>query len=89
MKNDFIILKARLEATRNYFTSLLPTIFQHDEEKGSKVWLAKYLLWKAERDIPAPHDSTASHKSLDRGKIGRRRFSTASSDGRSLYPGAA
>lgn len=59
---------------RNYFTSLLPTIFQHDQEKDSKVWLAKYLLWKAERELLAPYDLTASHKSLDQGKIGRRRF---------------
>ena len=74
MKTDFIILKAQVEAMRNYFTSLLPTIFQHDEEKDSKVWLAKYLLWKAERELLAPYDLTASHKSLDRDKIGRRRF---------------
>jgi len=37
MKEDFIILKAQFEAMRNYFTSLLPTIFQHDKEKDSKV----------------------------------------------------
>ena len=74
MKTDFIILKAQVEAMRNYFTSLLPTIFQHDEEKDSKVWLAKYLLWKAERELLAPYDLTASHKSLDRDNIGRRRF---------------
>ena len=74
MKTDFIILKAQVEAMRNYFTSLLPTIFQHDQEKDSKVWLAKYLLWKAERELLAPYDLTASHKSLDRDKIGRRRF---------------
>lgn len=74
MNTDFIILKAQVEAMRNYFTSLLPTIFQHDEEKDSKVWLAKYLLWNAERDILAPYDLAASHKSLDQGKIGRRRF---------------
>lgn len=74
MKTDFIILKAQVEAMRNYFTSLLPTIFQHDQEKDSKVWLAKYLLWNAERDILAPYDLAASHKSLDQGKIGRRRF---------------
>lgn len=74
MKTDFIILKAQVEAMRNCFTSLLPTIFQHDEEKDSKVWLAKYLLWKAERELLAPYDLAASHKSLDQGKIGRRRF---------------
>lgn len=74
MKEDFIILKAQFEAMRNYFTSLLPTIFQHDKEKDSKVWLAKYLLWKFERDNLAPYDSEVSHKSLDQDKIGRRRF---------------
>jgi len=74
MKTDFIILKAQVEAMRNYFASLLPTIFQHDEEKDSKLWLAKYLLWKAERDILAPYDLAASHKSPDRDKIGHRRF---------------
>ena len=74
MKEDFIILKAQFEAMRNYFTSLLPTIFQHDKEKDSKVWLAKYLLWKFERDNLAPYDSEGSHKSLEQDKIGRRRF---------------
>jgi len=74
MKEDFIILKAQFEAMRNYFTSLLQTIFQHDKEMDSKVWLAKYLLWKFERDNLAPYDLTASHKSLDQDKIGRRRF---------------
>lgn len=74
MNEDFIILKAQFNAMRNYFTSLLPTIFQHDKEKDSKVWLAKYLLWKFERDNLAPYDSEGSHKSPDQDKIGRRRF---------------
>lgn len=74
MNEDFIILKAQFHALRNYFTSLLPTIFQHDKEKDSKVWLAKYLLWKFERDNLAPYDLEGSHKSPDQGKIGRRRF---------------
>ncbi len=59
---------------RNYLTSLLPTIFQHDKEMDSKVWLAKYLLWKFERDNLAAYDSEGSHKSPDQDKIGRRRF---------------
>ena len=48
MDNELIIIKAQFNALRNYFTSLLPTIFQNDREKDSKVWLAKYLLWKFE-----------------------------------------
>ena len=74
MNEDFIILKAQFHALRNYFTSLLPTIFRHDKEMDSKVWLAKYLLWKFERDNLAPYDLEGSHKSPDQGKIGRRRF---------------
>lgn len=74
MKEDFIILKAQFEAMRNYFTSLLPTIFQHDKEKDSKVWLAKYLLWKFELENLAPYDSEDSHKSPAQDTIGRRRF---------------
>ena len=74
MDNELIIIKAQFNALRNYFTSLLPTIFQHDKEKDSKVWFAKYLLWKFERDNLAPYDSEGSHKSLGQDKIGRRRF---------------
>lgn len=74
MKEDFIILKAQFEAMRNYFTSVLPAIYQHDNEKDGKVWLAKYILWKFERENLSPYDSEAPHKSLDQDKIGRRRF---------------
>lgn len=74
MNEDFIILKAQFNALRNYFASLLPSIFQNDKEKDSKVWLAKYILWKYERDLLAPYDLEASHKSPDQGRIGRRRF---------------
>lgn len=49
-----ILLKAQFQALRDYFTSLLPTIFEHDKEKDDKVWLAKYLLWKFERELLAP-----------------------------------
>lgn len=41
MDTEIIMLKAQVEALRNYLTSLLPTIFQNDKEKDSKVWLAK------------------------------------------------
>ena len=74
MDNELIIIKAQFNALRNYFTSLLPTIFQNDREKDSKVWLAKYLLWKFELENLAPYDSEDSHKSPDQDKIGRRRF---------------
>ena len=74
MDEDIIMLKAQLSALRNYFTSLLPTIFQHDKEKDSKVWLSKFLLWKFERDNLASYEAEGSHKSPDQDKIGRRRF---------------
>lgn len=74
MNPDIIISKAQFEALRNYFTSLLPTIFQHDEEKDGKVWLAKYIIWKFERDFLAPYDSSEPHNSPERDKISRRRF---------------
>lgn len=74
MDNELIIIKAQFNALRNYFTSLLPTIFQHEKEKDSKVWLAKYLLWKFELENLAQYDSEDSHKSPDQDKIGRRRF---------------
>lgn len=74
MDNKLIIIKAQFNALRNYFTSLLPTIFQNDREKDSKVWLAKYLLWKFELESLAQYDSEDSHKSPDQDKIGRRRF---------------
>lgn len=74
MDNELIIIKAQFNALRNYFTSLLPTIFQNDREKDSKVWLAKYLLWKFELENLAPYDSEDSHKSPAQDTIGRRRF---------------
>lgn len=74
MNADIIILKAQVEAMRNYFTSLLPTIFQHDKEKDSKVWLAKYLLWESERGLLAPYEIEESHNSHEKDRISRRRF---------------
>ena len=69
-----ILLKAQFEAFRNYFTSLLPTIFEHDKEKDDKVWLAKYLLWEFERELLAPFDLEGKLSPLEREKICRRRF---------------
>ena len=74
MDTDMILLKAQFEAFRNYFTSLLPTIFEHDKEKDDKVWLAKYLLWKFERDLLAPFDTKGKLSPLEREKISHRRF---------------
>ncbi len=74
MDNDFIILKAQFHALRNYFTSLLPTIFKDDPYRDNKVWLAKYLLWKFERDNLAPYDLAGSHTPPEKDKISRRRF---------------
>lgn len=54
MNIEFEMLKAQHEALRNYFISLLPYIFRtHPDEKlgGSKTWLAKYFLWRFEREI--------------------------------------
>lgn len=67
------MLKAQFEALRNYFTSLLPTVFQHDKEKDCKVWLAKYCLWKFERDNLAPFDFADTLPTLEKDRISRRR----------------
>ena len=50
MNLEVILLKAQLEALRNYYVSSLATLFSHDEEKNDKVWLAKYFLWRFERE---------------------------------------
>ena len=44
MNLEVILLKAQLEALRNYYVSSLVTLFSHDEEKNDKVWLAKFFL---------------------------------------------
>lgn len=49
MDIDMILLEAKFEALRTYFTSLLPVIFKDDPCKDDKVWLAKYLMWEFER----------------------------------------
>ena len=35
---------------RSYYVSSLATLFSHDEEKNDKVWLAKFFLWRFERE---------------------------------------
>lgn len=74
METDFIIMKAQFGALRNYFTSLLPVVFEHDKEKADKVWLAKYLLWSFERENLAPYSSLANQASLETERINHRRF---------------
>ena len=74
VKQDYIILNAKLGAFTTYFKSLLPIIFQNDPDTDGKVWLAKYLLWQSERELLAPYDSEASSGSPDSDTIGRRRF---------------
>ena len=69
-----ILLEAKLDALRNYFTSLLPTIFKDDPQKDDKVWLAKYLIWKFERDLLSPSDYTDSLTPPEKEKISHRRF---------------
>ncbi len=71
---DLILLNAKVDAMRTYFMSLLPTIYQHDKEKDSKVWLAKYTLWQFERESLAPYDYTTQLSSPERERISRRRF---------------
>lgn len=73
MDTDLIMLKAQVEAFRNYFTSLLPTIFQNDKEKDSKVWLAKYLLWYLERQNLSPYDFSDTLPTPEKDRISRRR----------------
>lgn len=71
MNTEMILLKAQVQAMRNYFTSLLPLIHKGNE---SMVWLAKYLMWQFERDVLAPFSYTDNLESLEKEKIDRRRF---------------
>ncbi len=73
MDTELIMLKAQVEALRNYFTSLLPTIFQNDREKDSKVWLAKFLLWNFERQNLSPYDFSDTLPTPEKDRISHRR----------------
>lgn len=73
MDTELIMLKAQVEALRNYFTSLLPTIFQNDREKNSKVWLAKFLLWNFERQNLSPYDFSDTLPTPEKDRISHRR----------------
>lgn len=77
MNIEFEMLKAQHEALRNYFVSLIPNIFRdHPDEKkdGSKTWLAKYFLWRFERENLAPLDSKSDLDAPAKEKIYHRRF---------------
>lgn len=77
MNIEFEMLKAQHEALRNYFLSLLPYIFRtHPDEKkdGSKTWLAKYFLWRFERENLAPLDFQSELDAHAKEKISHRRF---------------
>ena len=77
MNIEHEMLKAQHEALRSYFFSLLPYIYRtHPDEKkdGSKTWLAKYLLWRFERENLSPLDYTDSLSALEKEKIDHRRF---------------
>lgn len=77
MNIEFEMLKAQHGALRNYFLSLLPYIFRtHPDEKkdGSKTWLAKYFLWRFERENLAPLDFQSELDAPAKEKISHRRF---------------
>lgn len=77
MNIEFEMLKAQHEALRSYFFSLLPYIYRtHPDEKrdGSKTWLAKYFLWRFERENLSPLDYTQSLPAPEKEKISHRRF---------------
>lgn len=77
MNIEFEMLKAQHEALRSYFVSLIPHIFRtHPDEKkdGSKTWLAKYFLWRFERENLAPLDFQSDLDALAKKKISHRRF---------------
>jgi hypothetical protein len=68
---DFLLLKSQHEALRTYFCSLLKTIMNGDVDR---VWLAKFLLWRIERENLAPLSCTTQLSSPEKARIHRRRF---------------
>ena len=69
-----ILLEAKFEALRTYFTSLLPVIFKDDPHKSDKIWLAKYLMWEMERANLLPFDYTDKLSPRQKDRISHRRF---------------
>lgn len=77
MNIEFEMLKAQHEALRDYFLSLLSYIYRtHPAEKkdGSMTWLAKYFLWRFERENLAPLDFQSDLDAHAKEKISHRRF---------------
>ncbi len=70
MNADFLLLKAQNDAFRTYFLSLLPVIMGDRD----RVWLAKFLLWRFERENLAPFDYISTLPSPEIEKIHHRRF---------------
>lgn len=68
---DYILLKAQNDALRTYFLSLLKHIMGGDSDK---VWLAKYLLWRFERENLSPSDCMPQLDAPAKDRIDRRRF---------------
>lgn len=77
MNIEIELLKAQNKAMRSYFVSLLSVIFQNDNQQkadGSKVWLAKYWMWRYERENLSPLSYTLPPASQDLKLIDRRYF---------------
>lgn len=70
MNVDFLLLKAQNDAFRTYFLSLLPVIMGDRD----RVWLAKFLLWRFERENLAQFDYISTQPSPVIEKIHHRRF---------------
>ena len=74
MNIDMILLEAKLEAFRTYFTSMLSVLFKDDPQKDDRVWLAKYLMWEFERANLSPFDYTDKLSTPEKDRISHRRF---------------
>lgn len=70
MNVELLLIKAQNEAFRTYFLSLLPVIMGDKD----RVWLAKFLLWRFERENLAPFDYISKLPAPDQERIHHRRF---------------
>lgn len=71
---EIIMLKARLEALHSQFTSMLPVVYDHCEDAKDRTWLAKYCLYRNEREILDAYSCRRGISSLAKEKISHRRF---------------
>lgn len=71
MNTDLRLLKAQHEALRNFFLSMLSTVYQGDTDR---VWMAKFCIWRFERDNLAPYSSLCKPGAPGSERIDRRRF---------------